>query len=77
MSHREEPEQNLFYREKQKRKVGLMGVAPVSRHTTGLGHLLSLKCIVGASVIQVMTETADHQCQYLRVGQHILETGCL
>lgn len=46
-------------------------------HTLGLGYLLGLKCIVGASVVQVMTQTANHQCQYLCVRQDIQESSCL
>lgn len=79
MFRREEPEQNLSWR-KEINRVALLSltyVPPVGRHTPGLGDALGLKCIVCAAVVQVMTETADHQGQYLGVWQHVLETGRL
>lgn len=79
MFHREEPEQNLSWR-KEINRVALHSLAyatPVYRHTPGLGHALGLKSIVCATVIQVMTETANHQSQYLCIWQQVLETGCL
>lgn len=40
---------------------------PVGRRTPGPRDALGLKCIVGAAVVQVVTEAADHQGQYLRI----------
>lgn len=69
MFRRGEPEQNLSWR-KEINAVGLLSLAyvtPVCRHTPGLGHALGLKSIVRAAVVQVMTETANHQSQDLCV----------
>lgn len=65
MFRREEPEQNLSWR-KEINRVALLSltyVTPVCCHTPGLGDALGLKCIVCAAVVQVVTETADHQSQ--------------
>lgn len=79
MFRTEEPEQNLSWR-KEINRVALLSltyVAPVCRHTPGLGDALGLKRIVCAAVVQVVAETADHQGQNLSVWQHVLETGRL
>lgn len=48
------------------------------RHqTSGRARLLGLECIVCASVVQIMAQTAHHQCQHLSIGQEVLESGCL
>lgn len=40
-------------------------------------HSLGLEGIVGASVVQIMTQAADHQSQDLCIRQNILEFSCL
>lgn len=77
-SHRAEPEQILSYRTKQRGEPHSHIYGPaVCHHASVPGHLLGLKCIVGTSVVQVVTQTADHQGQYLCIRQDILESGCL
>lgn len=60
----------------------LHSLASLQRHqfcgrTPGLGDALGLESVVGAAVVQVMAEAADHQGQDLRVRQHVLEAGRL
>lgn len=47
------------------------------QQTSGGACLLGLECIVRASMVQIMTQTAHHQCQHLSIGQEVLESGCL
>lgn len=60
---KEGPERNLSWRKDRNRVVllSLTYVAPVCCHIQRLGDALGLKSIVCAAVVQVMTETADHQ----------------
>ena len=40
-------------------------------------HLLELKCVVGPTVVKVMTKTCHNQRQALKVGQVALQSARL
>lgn len=66
--------------ETERWKLSVTSKMPVLRtpgRTLGRGHSLGLKCVVGASMVEIMTQAADHESQDLCIWQDILESGRL
>lgn len=74
-----EPEQNLSYRTERSSWwiLAVSNTDSAGYPASGWAYLLGLECIVSAPVVQIVTQTADHQSQNLSIRQNILKGGCL